>query len=417
MATRAGWRGVGAGFTVAALALSSCFYDSRWHEVRRAREAAANNAKPSALRATPEAGDGPADSPGRAARVLKLRAHATPRYAAEVVGWQERFKKLLDDANQILEPTLHVRLELAGADKFDPHAGEENLEAVVAELASLDPGEDVDWVAGLVGSVPRAEISFHELGVGRMPGKHLVMRAMNDAKEFDAIERNLSDIDEEERRKLYSIRKRHKTATVLLHELGHTLGVPHERDAKTIMHPRYNVKAEGFSESAAGLLRISLEHRLRKEAPGDRALASSMLEHVERTAESWVPGERDELLRKLRAAVAMKAPASGAASKEEAPAISAAEVAGLSEADRATYAKAVREQRAGRGSEAWDVAEPLFKKYPDVYAVQDLRCNLAMQLGGAIGNVQAHCERLLKLTKELMKGTPGSEKRPTPSPP
>jgi len=38
--------------------------------------------------------------------------------------------------------------------------------------------------------------------------------------------------------------------------------------------------------------------------------------------------------------------------------------------------------RLAGGRDAWLTARPLFTAYPDVYAVQDLRCQLAMGLGG-----------------------------------
>jgi len=43
--------------------------------------------------------------------------------------------------------------------------------------------------------------------------------------------------------------------------------------------------------------------------------------------------------------------------------------------DRSVYADAMNQVQAGRAQDAWTKAEPLFSRYPDVYAIQDLRCN------------------------------------------
>ena len=385
---------------VGAALCSSCFFDSRWFEARRAQASVAEHAKASELRATAAEGARPQ---GAAAHVLRVRAYATPRYASEVLRWSQQLSALLDDAGQVLGPTLDARLEIAGTKAWSPRGGEGDIDAACAELAEMDPGQGVDWVVGFVGSVPRVELSFHQLGVGRVLGKHIVLRAMNDAKEYDAIQQAFPDLDDEKRRALYHQRKRHKATAVLLHELGHTLGVPHERDEKTIMHPVYSTKFEAYSDPAATLMRLSLDHRLHPDPAGDQVLTSALIAHLERTSASWVATERDDLLARLRAARPPSAPPSAAPPRptppsqrsraqpaappaappavapQQAPATPAtSQLAKLGEADRALFEEALREQRAGRKPDAWSKAEPLFSRYPDVYEVQDLRCQLAM---------------------------------------
>lgn len=402
------------GLVAAAIFSSSCFYDSRWSEMKRAQAAAVEHAKPRALRATPEDATGPKSA---TVHVFKVRAYATPRYAAEVMRWSEQLSALLEDANRVLQSTLDARLELAGTESWSPPAGEDDVDAAVQELASLDPGQDADWIVGLVGSVPRVELSFHKLGVGRLLGKHIVLRAMNDAKEYDAIQRAFTNLNEKERRDLYHQRKRHKTTTVLLHEIAHTLGVPHERDARTIMAPSYDAKVEGYSEEAAELMRIFLKHRVRSDAGSERETAAALITHLERTSSSWAPSERDALLARLRTALqaATPPPSAHAASTRVAPSATPPpeqraappaddRLSGLSEVDRATFAQAVRDRQAGHLSDAWTHAQPLFTGYPGVYAVQELRCQLAMQIGGAWDHIQAHCDPLTKLTDETVKG-------------
>ncbi len=138
--------------------------------------------------------------------------------------------------------------------------------------------------------------------MGRMPGKHLVMRAMNDAREHEAIERVFAQSDEGERRALYHERKQHKTVTVFLHEIGHTLGVPHEIDPAGIMQARYDPKARGFSAGAVGLMRLSLAHRLDPAAQTPQAFAAAFTAELDRGTATWVPADREALLATLRAA-------------------------------------------------------------------------------------------------------------------
>jgi hypothetical protein len=46
--------------------------------------------------------------------------------------------------------------------------------------------------------------------------------------------------------------------------------------------------------------------------------------------------------------------------------------------DHARYDQAAAELRDKHAAQAWKTASPLFAKYPTLYAVQDLRCQLAL---------------------------------------
>jgi hypothetical protein len=76
-------------------------------------------------------------------------------------------------------------------------------------------------------------------------------------------------------------RKRpHTSTSVFLHELAHTLGVPHEVDAATVMGPRYGTKIDGFSAPAAQLMRLYLDHELEPRAQTEQAFAKAVLDHL-----------------------------------------------------------------------------------------------------------------------------------------
>jgi hypothetical protein len=247
--------------------------------------------------------------------------------------------------------------------------------------------------------------------MGRMPGKHLVMRAMNDAREYEAIEQAFARESEAERRALHVSRKRHKAVTVLLHELGHTLGVPHETDTASIMHGSYDPKAMGYSDAAAGLMRLSLARRQDPAAQTPQAFAAAFAAQLEAGGPAWVPAEREEMLARLRAVATPPPGPPGRGGRprprgvaDEAPPPSPEEaLAELAIADRNAFNRAVADKDAGRLREAWEGVKPLFKVYPEVYAVQELRCQLAMAAAVAFSEVTAQCEPMLELVKKQGK--------------
>src|SRR5207302_2313499 len=98
---------------------------------------------------------------------------------------------------------------------------EDDLTAALTALRTDDPGNDVDWVIGMVGGLPRVTRSFHDVGMAHVSGKHVVLRAAADAEEQTAIERNFDELKADERADLARARKRHRAVAVLLHEIGH----------------------------------------------------------------------------------------------------------------------------------------------------------------------------------------------------
>jgi hypothetical protein len=128
------------GALAAVLGASGCFYDSRWLQQKQAQQSALAHARPAELRATPAAPPGEEEIPAKkAARVLKVRAHATARHAAEVVDWPRQLAQTLEAAGEVLGPTLGIRLEIAEATPWTPRGAEEDLEGRLDERPGTLP--------------------------------------------------------------------------------------------------------------------------------------------------------------------------------------------------------------------------------------------------------------------------------------
>jgi hypothetical protein len=383
-----------------ALLLGACF-DSRW-------TTDASSQRVAAKRLTPRLGTSEKERLPRARdiRSFRVRAWANASYAAEGGDWRRRFQLVLDDANEVLTREARAKLVLAEAAHWPGASATAELETWLGELEARDPGEGVDWVIGLVGSTPKLEMSFHELGVGRMLGKHIVLRNIHDANEWAAIEQSFSSLSEDERRALATSRRRHKAAAVLLHELAHTLGAPHVSQEQTLLSRVYDIKATGFAAPTLRLLRTSLAHRGVAEGERDeRGFAQAVLAELMREDASWVAEERERLAHTLRRVLEpepARVPEAPSRRESAKPARVQAPAA-LSGEHAAVFERASRELEAGRAAEAWDSAKTLFSAYPDDYQVQDLRCRIATRRGLDYREVKSECQRMMELTP----GVPG----------
>jgi hypothetical protein len=324
--------------------------------------------------------------------VYRVRFHATTAYTAQTVDWPRRTRELLDDANENLGASFRARLEV---DTMAPWTGGENdksLSASLAELQALDPGDDVDWVVGLVGGMSQLTTSFHELGMAPLLSKHLVIRATGKLDEHDGVDQAFNELNDEARTRLRRDRRRHRATAVFLHELGHTLGAMHEPNPHSLMFPQYRTDMEMFDEEAAHWIGTSLAHRTdRRVLDAPDAFAKEVLPSL-RTASGWVPQERDEMVAHLEQWSQPKAEHPGTpapAAAKEAPAASTpadvvalpADAATLPETDRMRLSETLAARSAGDGAKAWTTGLPLFRKYADVYSIQELHCQLASTVG------------------------------------
>jgi biopolymer transport protein ExbD len=56
--------------------------------------------------------------------------------------------------------------------------------------------------------------------------------------------------------------------TLFLHELAHTLGVPHRDEPNTVMSAQYSSKLAGFDETSRDLFQRAVDARLGRATPG-----------------------------------------------------------------------------------------------------------------------------------------------------
>ncbi len=233
----------------------------------------------------------------------KIRVYADDDYRAQNVGWQHTFEDELAYANEVLAPMLGIKL-VAEYREWPRHAPDATIEDDLHELSKLDPGNDVFAVVGLTSALALVSATFELLGIAQMPGRHLMLRGYADGGERAAFDRYFTDIDPGEREALYKARRRHKLAAVLLHELGHNLGMPHEVEADTIMNKTYSDHSASFSAHARETMLATVDLRLhRKSATPQKPARARLVVRLDHAGHASVGGKElddptlDELMR------------------------------------------------------------------------------------------------------------------------
>jgi hypothetical protein len=216
----------------------------------------------------------------------------------------------------------------------------------------------------------------------------VILRASSRLGEHDAFERALPDLSDDEREHVVRARRRHRDEAVFLHELGHVLGALHEADVASLMNTAYDEKMSGYSEDALALMRLALE------GPDRPSVAKAQLAYIRDAKSSpWTSADRDAAMGHLQSWMAPTQ--SAQAAKAGPPAESAPPE--LGEADGALFLRAVQSFRGGNTAFAYTTARPLFAAYPNSYAVQDLRCQLATVRWLEASAMVAECAPSLRL--------------------
>lgn len=365
--------------------LVGCFYDSSWGSRTTAQKHMAAAERPASL--------SPASierAPKAARHVFKVRLWASPQFSAQTMDWKHEMRAVIEDANTVLVHAASTRLEIASLESWA--SPPDDLHQALAALRVHDRGEDVGWVIGLVGSFPKYTRSFHDLGMARLLGRHVVLRASSDLGEHEAAEAAYDKLDPSERLQLVAERKRHRSVAILLHEIGHTLGAVHQTGDEEFMAPTYSKKMHAFGPAATALLSIGAAHRDEVDV---RPWAKDLLHYYEGATAPWDDKERTALMTELRT---LTAPASATPAAPSAKEVFTEVPPELEKADLPSWTRAAEAFRAGKLKEAWDAGTPLFGKYPKVLAVQDLRCQTATKVGFEWPRVKAECAELMKLS-------------------
>ncbi|MDH5676863.1 MAG: matrixin family metalloprotease [Myxococcales bacterium] len=380
-----------------ALCLTSCRFESQAPQDRK-REWQRSQAK---SLAPAELSKG--DNSWSIATALRVRIHVGPDYIRQRRDWQPAIEEQIKRVNEWLRRTLNVRLDIEGLEPWPREGSLGDMEAAIGALQKVDDGEGADLVIGYVGGEDATLVNFDNLGRAALLGKHMLIRAMDDESERRAIEAGLDALGTEERAELYRSRKRHKESVVFLHELGHALGALHARDKGFIMHPSYHHDMQDFAPENLELMRATI--KARRESLDSKQLAASLREVLAGAhAAAWVTGDRERLEQQLSQ---LEAGGEAGASSAEAepttaePTRPGTDLSALDEADRALFAELDGAVASGEQGKVFERIEALAERHSGVYAVQELLCRSAMQLGTTARRVRGYCKRMSELALEL----------------
>lgn len=386
------------------MGLSACLfgYNSGWGETKRSQQRAAQASAPASITAS----DDERGAPETARRTYRIRARTTGRFLTQTVDAPKQIADLLEDANRVLEPTLGLHVELQRVQPWSSDQ-DEDLARALRALQADDPGQDVDLVVGMIGALPRPTDSLHELGMAPMLGRHMVVRAASRFDEQDELDTAFGALGDDDRARIVRQRKRHRALAVFLHELGHTLGALHEQDARSLMNPRYDTRMADYGSGAVALMRLALD------GPDPATVARAQLELLRGAKQvAWIPAERDreityleQILSRSAKSAAPAVASSAAVVAPSAPAAPDVPAAIRGGDDRDRFARAQQMFRSGDVAGAYDAAKPLFDAYPDVYAVQDLRCELSALRWLDKDALATECAGVKRLTPATDAGT------------
>ncbi|MFL5304241.1 MAG: matrixin family metalloprotease [Polyangia bacterium] len=195
-------------------------------------------------------------------RAIRVRVYADDDYRGLVLRWQSRLRAQLQRVNGVVEPVFGVSFQIESIRSWTGSHASAAFAAIIAELQALDAGRDVELVVGLVTPARGVVTDVHQIGIAATPGRHIVLRGMDDEQEGLAIDHDLSLLAADEREALYTQRRAHKEAVIFLHEWGHTMGLAHEEDRVSIMNPLYDPLQSRFSELGKDVVVSTLDARV-----------------------------------------------------------------------------------------------------------------------------------------------------------
>ncbi len=394
-----------AGPAVGWLVFCSCANYERWAAPQRAQQRTAESTAPAPV-VVPT---GLKYIVNRPTRTMRVRFRPSSQYLAQNVDVPTGLRVLVDNANAVLGTAIGVRLEV---DRIEPWSGDsdDKLDASLEALRAQDAGDDVDFVVGLIGALPKETDSLQALGYLTPLGKHIVLRSADLLGEQQAIDTAFSRLSDEERARYAKQHRDHRALVTFLHAIGRCLGAVDERDPRSLMNQFYRPDAMMFGPGSIALMRAALEEADRTH------IASAQIAILKREGTAdWVEQDREQMLAYLQSiAQAGPAPRGSSSAQPSASAVATlahasvpALPAELQGADSDRFAGAIRTLNAGHVSGAYEIAKPLFSRYPNVYGVQDLRCQLATVRWLDKSELEAECAGITRQLGAPDAGGPG----------
>ena len=328
----------------------------------------------------------PTPTEGGSLGTARVRVYADAAYRSQNPGHSLEIRRLVSRCNDILEPTIGLRLEVVDVRDWQRQGGSD-LKASLSDLEYLDAGQDVDFVFGFVNALGQVSTELHELGYARVLGRHLVVRGLNDAAEVSLLEEVLDTLSTKQRQELYSRRKRHKEEVILLHEVGHTLGAMHVTDARDILNPTYESTQWRIAPENAGLMRVAATARMARGQRDEQGEWRAVLTYLRAHPwQGWNEDEKAELVAEAENRVRSIAEGAGATLGQT-----------VRPADREHFHAAERLEAAGRAADAWEELEPLLDFYPDEAEVQRFACRLSVAAERDRSAIEARCAAAAKV--------------------
>ncbi len=325
----------------------------------------------------------PRDPSSGPVRPLRVRVYADAEFRAQVLNWQQSIEVQLGRASAVVREPLGVEFLLDSARTWERRGAREDLEAAVAELEALDPGEDVDLVIGFLAALPVVSASQHDLGRARLFGRHCVLRGMDSPEEHQYFMEQFSRLSHDEREALYRDRKQHKQTSVLLHEWAHTLGAFHVQNSHWMMYPAYDTNQAAFAPETLKLLAVSLRHvpQGRRSREAQQAWARELQELLATTVSpDWEGPEKVAIHAWTERVLAGTEP------------LGPESVPPLPLADRKRLDEVLALDKQGRVEVAAQLLEPLAQHHPRDAQVQVLACYLAARAAPRLPASRERCE-------------------------
>lgn len=202
------------------------------------------------------------DSWKQPVREVKVRVWADDKYRAENFHWEKSFDQQVEQVNAVLGPKLGIRLVVVQHSAWSRYESGSTLQDDLMALEQEDDASGAFVVIGLVSGQSLVTATFDQLGIAYIGGKHVVVRGYADLEERKQFQNGFPDVPADEREAALLARKKHKLTTVLLHELGHSLGVDHEDQPDTLMNAGYSRNMTGFSTTARTAILDGIDQRL-----------------------------------------------------------------------------------------------------------------------------------------------------------